>query len=247
MNETHDTAGRSDLATSDLAPGLLLAPGAQLGPRLRLGCNIVIHGGSRIGAEAIIQDAAVIGKPLHLGAMSAASRSTPLPAVIEDRAAILAGAIIFAGATVQTGAIVGDQAHVRERSVIGRDSVIGRGTAVDNDVAIGERVRIQTGCYVTAHSLIDEDVFVGPGVVTTNDHTMARQPPDAELEGVHLRRACRVGGGAVLCPGVTIGEEAFVAAGAVVTRDVPTRAVVMGVPARQIRTVPEHDLIERWR
>jgi UDP-2-acetamido-3-amino-2,3-dideoxy-glucuronate N-acetyltransferase len=64
---------------------------------------------------------------------------------------------------------------------------------------------------------------------------------------VRLRRACRIGGGAVLCPGVEVGEEAFVAAGAVVVAGVPPRAVVMGVPARQVREVPDEDLIERWQ
>jgi UDP-2-acetamido-3-amino-2,3-dideoxy-glucuronate N-acetyltransferase len=67
------------------------------------------------------------------------------------------------------------------------------------------------------------------------------------LRGARLRRACRVGGGAVLCPGVEVGEEAFVAAGAVVTRDVPARAFVMGVPARAVREVSDTDLVERWR
>jgi acetyltransferase-like isoleucine patch superfamily enzyme len=76
---------------------------------------------------------------------------------------------------------------------------------------------------------------------------MARHPTDTPLRGAVLRRACRVGGGTVLTPGVEIGEEAFIAAGAVVTRDVPPRAVVMGVPARVIREVPERDLLERWR
>ena len=82
-------------------------------------------------------------------------------------------------------------------------------------------------------------MFVGPGVTTTNDSTMARHPPDEPLAGPTLRRACRVGGGVVLCPGVELGEEAFVAAGAVVTRDVPARAVVMGVPARVVREVED--------
>ncbi len=61
-----------------------------------------------------------------------------------------------------------------------------------------------------------------------------------------LRRACRIGGAAVLVPGVEVGEEAFVAAGAVVTNDVAPRAVVLGVPARQVRQVPDEDLLERW-
>ncbi|HXO09428.1 MAG TPA: DapH/DapD/GlmU-related protein, partial [Solirubrobacteraceae bacterium] len=68
----------------------------------------------------------------------------------------------------------------------------------------------------------------------------------APLAGVTLRRAARVGGGVVLTPGIEIGEEAFVAAGAVVTRDVGAREVVMGVPARVVRRVPDEDLIERY-
>ena len=119
--------------------------------------------------------------------------------------------------------------------MVGAGTLVGRGSAVDNDVVIGARVRIQTDVYLTAFSVVEDDVFVGPGACTTNDDTMARHGPEYALRGATLRRACRVGGGAVLCPGVEIGEEAFVAAGAVVTRDVPPRAVVMGVPARRRR------------
>jgi acetyltransferase-like isoleucine patch superfamily enzyme len=83
-------------------------------------------------------------------------------------------------------------------------------------------------------------------VVTTNDDSMGRHPRGEPLRGAVLRRACRVGGGAVLVPGVEIGEEAFVAAGAVVTGDVGPREVVMGVPARVVRRVEDRDLLERW-
>jgi acetyltransferase-like isoleucine patch superfamily enzyme len=155
--------------------------------------------------------------------------------------------VFFAGASVGAEAIIGDQCFVRERSLIGHGSVIGRGSVVDNDVIVGARVRVQTNVYLSAFTIVEDDVFVGPGVTTTNDDTMSRHGSDVPIRGATLRRACRVGGGAVLTPGVEVGEEAFVAAGAVVTNDVPARAVVMGVPARVVREVGADDLLERWR
>ena len=235
------------LQPSERAPGLLLGEGVDLPADVELGGNVIVHSGSVVGAGAVLQDNAVVGKPLVLGRLSTAARDALPPAEIGARTKICAGAVVVAGARIGAGAVVGDQAHVRERAVIGEDSVVGRGSAIDNDVAVGARVRIQTGCYITAFSTIEDDVFVAPGVYTTNDDTMGRHAAGEQLSGATLRRACRIGGGAVLVPGVEVGEEAFVAAGAVVTRDVPPRAVVMGVPARQVREVGEEDLWERWR
>jgi acetyltransferase-like isoleucine patch superfamily enzyme len=169
------------------------------------------------------------------------------PLVLGAGVAVCTAAVVFAGTSIGDGAIIGDQAHVRERTRIGAQTVIGRGSAIDNDVVIGDRVRVQTDVYVTAFSLVEDDVFLGPRAMTTNDDVMARHAPGEPLDGATLRRACRIGGAAVLVPGVEVGEEAFVAAGAVVTRDVPPRTAVKGVPARAFRDVGEEELLERWR
>lgn len=156
-------------------------------------------------------------------------------------------AIIHSGVRIGDGARIGDHAQVRDGARIGAGSTIGSFTSVDPGVEVGDRVSVQTRCYLTGGARIEDDVFVGPGVTMTNDDTMDRHPPETGFAGPTLRRACRIGGGVVLCPGVEIGAEAFVAAGAVVAADVPARAVVMGVPARVVREVPERDLLHNWR
>jgi acetyltransferase-like isoleucine patch superfamily enzyme len=229
------------------APGLHVGEDVKLGTGVVLGANVTLHAGTVVGDGCVIEDGAVLGKLPRLARHSSAQRGPLAGLHLGSEVTICAGAVVFAGAELSDGAIVGDQAYVRERTAVGARSVVGRGSVIDNDVAVGARVRIQTNVYITAYSLIEDDVFVGPGACTTNDDTMARHDAAYEIRGAVLRRACRVGGGAVLVPGVEVGEEAFVAAGAVVTRDVPQRAVVMGVPARVVGEVPEDDLLERWR
>jgi acetyltransferase-like isoleucine patch superfamily enzyme len=127
---------------------------------------------------------------------------------------------------------------------IGNDVVLGRGSLVENDTSVGAFTRIQAGAYITAHSTLEENVFIAPCVVTTNDNFMGRTERRHGLtKGPTIRRGARIGGGAILCPGVEIGEEAFVGAGAVVTKDVPPAVVVVGSPARVLREVPEDELL----
>jgi acetyltransferase-like isoleucine patch superfamily enzyme len=228
------------------APGLLLGEDVEIGEGVSFGAYVVVHAGTRIGAGCVIEDHVVLGKRPRL-ARSSSAKGEVGRLELGERVTVCTGAVVLAGATIGDEAILGDQSFVRERSHVGPGSVIGRGSVVDNDVTVGARVKVQTGVYLTAFTVIEDDVFVGPGATTTNDDTMARHDPAMQLRGATLRRACRVGGGTVLTPGVEIGEEAFVAAGAVVTRDVPARGVVIGVPARAVREVPAEDLLERWR
>jgi acetyltransferase-like isoleucine patch superfamily enzyme len=228
------------------APNLVLSPTASVGRNVRFGANVVVHEDVVICDDCVILDGAVLGKTPNLARRSAAPRTELEPLVIEAGVTICTQAIVFAGSTISAGAIIGDQAYVRERTTIGPETVIGRASGIDNDVTVGARVRVQSQTYLTAFSIVEDDVFFGPCAMTTNDDYMGRHPKGLPLEGATLRRACRIGGGAVLLPGIEIGEEALVAAGAVVTSDVAPRKVVMGVPARMVRDVPDEDLIERW-
>lgn len=227
-------------------PGLLVGENVRIGDGVSFGAHVVLHDGTTIGDGCVIEDGAVLGKRPRLARGSSAAGEVG-DLQVGERVTICSGAVLFAGSVIEDEAILGDQCHVRERSRIGRRSVVGRGSAIDNDVVVGERVKIQTNVYITAFTTVEDDVFIGPGASTTNDDTMARHGQETPLRGATLRRACRVGGSVVLTPGVEIGEEAFLAAGAVVTKDVPARAVAMGVPARVVREVGERDLLENWR
>jgi len=122
--------------------------------------------------------------------------------------------------------------------------VIGRGALVENDTTIGELTKIQADAYVTAYSTLEDNVFIAPRVITTNDNFMGRtENRHALRKGPTIRRGARVGAGAVLCPAVEIGEEAFVGAGAVVVKDVPPRVLVVGNPARVLRDVRSDELL----
>jgi acetyltransferase-like isoleucine patch superfamily enzyme len=231
------------LRPSERAPGLLVGEGVELPDQIEIGGNVILHAGTRLGEGVWLGDGCVVGRQPLLGARSRASREPAGPAVLEPGVSVGAGTVILAGARIGSGCVVADQAHVRERAEIGPGTVVGRGVSVDNDVSVGERVKLQTGVYITAWSVVEDDVFVAPAVTLTNDHTMGRRPPAEELRGPVLRRACRVGGGAVLLPGVEVGEEAVVAAGAVVTRDVAPRTLVMGIPARMVREVSAEELL----
>ncbi|HET6865168.1 MAG TPA: DapH/DapD/GlmU-related protein [Solirubrobacteraceae bacterium] len=230
-----------------IAPGAVIYASTRIGRGSQVGAGAVVHAGTEIGEDCLIEDGAILGKRPRLRAASSAAGVSIGPLVLEAGVTVCCGAVVYAGAHVGSGAIIGDQAQVRERAVIGEDSVVGRGSCVDFEARVGARVLIQTDVYVTGGSIVEDDVFLGPGVMTTNDDTMGRHPRGEGLLGPKFGRACRVGGGAVLVPGVAIGEEAFVAAGAVVTRDVAARDVVMGVPARVVRRVADEDLLERWR
>jgi acetyltransferase-like isoleucine patch superfamily enzyme len=203
----------------------------------------IVYPGTVLGEGCKILDYAVVGKQPTLGPRSTAKREELPPLELGAGTIVSTGAIVFAGTVIGERGIVGDQACVRERCTIGDDVVIGRGALIENDTTVGSLTKIQADAYVTAYTTVEERVFIAPRVITANDNFMGRtEKRHALRKGPTIRRGARVGAGAVLCPAVEIGEEAFVGAGAVVVKDVPPRVVVVGNPARVLRDVPADEL-----
>jgi len=204
----------------------------------------IVYPGTRIGEGVQIHDYAVVGKPPALSPRSTANRQELPPLELGPGTVVSTGAIVFAGTRIGARVIVGDQACIRERCEIGDEAVVGRGALIENDTTVGALTKIQANAYITAYSTLEDEVFIAPCVITTNDNFMGRtEKRHALRKGPTIRRGARIGGGALLLPGIEVGEEAFVGAGAVVLADVPARAVVVGNPARQIREVPDEELL----
>jgi acetyltransferase-like isoleucine patch superfamily enzyme len=235
----------SSLTPSDKGVNLLLGTNVTIGADVVFGANVIVFDDAVIGDGCFIQDNAVLGKVPSLSPTSTANRGELSPLALGGGCVISTGAVVYRGTTLGAGCILGDYAGVRERCTLGEKVVVGRGSVVENDTTIGDLTKIQTGVYITAYMTIEERCFIAPCVQTTNDNFMGRTEKRHKLiRGATIRRGARVGGGAVLCPAVEIGEEAFIAAGAVVTRDAPPRTVLMGVPARVVRDVYEDELLE---
>jgi UDP-3-O-[3-hydroxymyristoyl] glucosamine N-acyltransferase len=230
-----------------VAPGAVIYAGAGLGDNTMVGAGSVIHAGVQVGADCVIEDLVVLGKRPRLRPGSSAAGVALADLVLGSGVTVCCGAVVYAGAAIGAGSIIGDQAQVREGAVVGERSVVGRASCVDFSANVGDRVSIQTGVYVTSYAVVEDEVFLGPGVLMTNDDTMGRHTKGEALHAPIVRRAARVGGAVVIVPGVEIGEEAFVGAGAVVTRDVAPREVVLGVPARAVRRIADSELLENWR
>ena len=207
--------------------------------------SAIVYPGTVLGEGVKVLENAVVGKQPALSPRSTAKREPLPPAEIGDGTVISTAAIVFAGSRIGARVIVGDQSCIRERVDIGDDVVVGRGVLIENDTTVGALTKIQADAYITAYSTLEDDVFIAPCVVTTNDNFMGRTERRHELiKGPTIKRGARVGGGAILCPGVVIGEEAFVGAGAVVTKNVDPRMLVIGSPARVLRAVSADELLE---
>ncbi len=217
--------------------------GAVIGNDVVLGHHIIVHRDVIIGDGVTVGDGTILGKSPARSKTSSLVTGSLDPLVIGAGTVIGAQAILYKGATLGLDCFIADQAVIRERCHLGTNVVVGQRATIENDCEVGDYTKLQTAVYLTAHTTVEDHVFIAPMVTTTNDPYVARTEARHEaIRGPHICRAARIGGGAVILPGLEVGQEALVAAGAVVTRDVPAYRLVMGVPARVVRQVPE----EQW-
>jgi acetyltransferase-like isoleucine patch superfamily enzyme len=238
--------------TAKIAPGASLGANCYLdanvtiGPDCRLGHGVIIHPDTVVGAGVRIDDHTVIGKLPMRAAASAITKEEALPGcAIGDRCIVGTFVVIYRGCTIEQNVLVADLASVRENVRIGEYTIVGRGVTVENKVTIGKRCKLETEAYITALSEIGDYCFIAPEVTFTNDNFLGRTKDRFKYhKGVTMKKGARIGANVTVLPGINIEEDALVAAGSVVTRDVPARKIVLGNPARVWRDVPAEQLLE---
>ena len=194
---------------------------------------------ARIYANVTLGDGALLGDFVIVGEPPQGRAAGELPTLLGPHALIRSHTVIYAGNRIGANFQTGHGALVREENEIGDDVSIGSHTIVEHHVVIRSGARLHSNVFVPEYSILEEGCWLGPNVVVTNARYPRSHTVKAELRGAHIMRGAKVGANATLLPGVTIGENALVGAGAVVVRDVPAGAVVAGNPARIIKKIDE--------
>ncbi len=214
---------------------------AIIGDNCYLGNNIVIKEETILKEDIEVQDNVVIGKQPRSSPISSRKASKKLLiAEIGYGTLIGTGSIIYGGTKIGNKCFIGDLASIREKCNIHDYVIIGRGTTIEYETEIMDHTKIQTACHLTGNLKIGRYVFFGPEVCTMNDKYM--DTVEYVYKGATVKDGATIGSNASILSAITIGLDAVIGAGAVVTKDVPDREVWVGNPARKIKNVPK----ERW-
>lgn len=180
-----------------------------------------------------------VGNFCEIGVLPRGRVAGELTTHIGDNSNIRSHSIIYAGNQIGTHFQTGHTVLLRELNTIGNHVSVGSHTVIEHHVEIGDRVRIHGQVFIPEYSVLEEGCWIGPNVVLTNAPHPRCPNVKACLRGPIIRRGAKIGANATLLPGVEIGEMALVGAGAVVNKDVPAGAVVVGNPAKVVKHVSE--------
>jgi UDP-2-acetamido-3-amino-2,3-dideoxy-glucuronate N-acetyltransferase len=229
----------------------VIAGDVSIGAGCVIGNHVIIHDGTHIGDNVRIDDGTVIGKrPMRAANSAVTSDKDVPPATIGPNCIIGTHVVIYRGCKIGDRVLVADLSTIRENVTIGEFTIVGRGVAIENFCKIGRYVKLETNVYITAYSELEDRVFVAPCVATSNDNYVGRSEERFKhFKGVTVKKGGRIGVNATILPGITIGKDTLVAAGALITRDAPDGKILAGVPAKELRDVPVDQLLENqgWK
>ncbi len=203
----------------DVHPTAVVSPDAKIGRGCTIGAFAVIEAGVDLGGDSSVAPFCLLG---------AKGPGGTGPLRIGPGAIVRSHSVIYVGTQIGAGLRTGHGAVIREGAVIGRDVQVGTQSELDRDVVVGDHVRLHSKVFVPAHSRLDDFVWLFPGATLTND---PHPPSDSCTRGPTIGHHAVVGAGAIVLPGLDLGPECVVAAGSVVTRNVPAGRLMVGVPA----------------
>lgn len=207
----------------------------ELYPDCRIDDTVTIYGTNSICSNCTVLENVFLGYPSGNIIDEASKLDIPLTEyefqgiTIGDNAIVRSGSIIYTDVTIGNNLRTGHNILVRENTTIGDNVLIGTNVVIDGNTTIGNNVSIQSNVYIPTNTHIEDNVFIGPCAVLTNDKYPIRK--EYELKGPILRSGVSIGANSTILPGVEIGEGAMVAAGALVTKDVPPWKLAVGFPA----------------
>ena len=212
-----------------------------IGAGCKLGHNVIIHSNVTIGANVRIDDFTIIGKkPMFSPRSIFVPAKEWKPTTIGDNNQIGANVVIYTQCKIGSQNMIADYVSIRENVTIGDLNIIGSKTYIENHIQIGSRNKIESLVYVSAFSKIADYCFIAPCVITSNDNYVGRDRERVNhFKGITMKEGARIGVNSTILPGVTLNKDCMVAAGSIVTCDIPENEIWLGAPALFFRMVPE--------